>query len=55
MFFKVPRTQYKEDKLEKGLKFFDDLLGQSWAVGNEMTVADVALVASISTIEVFSK
>jgi len=55
MFFKIPRTEYKENKLHVGLKFFEDLLKDSWAAGDSMTVADVALVASISTIEVFSK
>eukprot|EP00102_Acyrthosiphon_pisum_P025075 XP_016662285.1 PREDICTED: uncharacterized protein LOC100574427 [Acyrthosiphon pisum] len=51
MFFKIPRTEYKEKKLQVGLKFFEDLLRDSWAAGDSMTVADVALVASISTIK----
>ncbi|XP_029345032.1 uncharacterized protein LOC100168923 isoform X2 [Acyrthosiphon pisum] len=42
------------DKIHKALKFLEEILKKSiWTAGNIMTVADFALVASISTFEAF--
>jgi len=51
----VPKSDDKEKKIHEALGFLDIFLGSStWAAGNSLTVADIALVASISTFEVCS-
>jgi glutathione S-transferase len=44
-------AQYK--KLEEAYEIFDKLLeGQTWAAGDHLTIADFALVATVSSLEV---
>lgn len=43
----------KLTKIEEAFKFFDTFLeGQEYAAGNELTVADLSLVATVSTFDV---
>jgi len=49
------KTDEKEQKLHDALGFLETFLGSNdWVAGDSMTLADMALVASISTFEVFS-
>ncbi|XP_045612808.1 glutathione S-transferase 1 isoform X2 [Procambarus clarkii] len=42
----------KLEALQEALTWLDDFLdGHSWAVGNSLTVADIVLVATVSTVE----
>jgi|GEM_PF-6097902 len=52
MFGGAPLDASKQEKLEQALEFLNTFLeGQNWAAGANLTIADLALVASISTIE----
>lgn len=43
----------KYSKLESGIQIFDKYLeDRTWAAGDNLTIADFALVASVSSIEV---
>lgn len=43
----------KKAKIEEALKFLDIFLeGQEYAAGNELTLADLSLVATVSTLDV---
>jgi glutathione S-transferase len=43
----------KYSKMELGFQTFDKYLeNQAWAAGDHLTIADFALVASVSTVEV---
>jgi len=54
IFAGVPKSDDKEKKIHDALAFLEIFLGSSaWAAGDSVTVADIALVASISTFEVF--
>lgn len=53
IFAGVPKSDDKEKKIHDALAFLEIFLGSSaWAAGDSVTVADIALVASISTFEV---
>ncbi|CAH1126818.1 unnamed protein product [Ceutorhynchus assimilis] len=52
-FAGVPLDPAKLEKINEALKFLDTFLeGQTYAAGDSLTVADLALVASISTFDV---
>nr|AFM78644.1 glutathione S-transferase delta 1 [Aphis gossypii] len=52
IFAGVPKSDDKEKKIHDALAFLEIFLGSSaWAAGDSVTVADIALVASISTFE----
>ncbi|VVC40045.1 Thioredoxin-like fold,Glutathione S-transferase, N-terminal,Glutathione S-transferase, C-terminal- [Cinara cedri] len=52
IFAGVPKTDEKEKKIHDALAFLEIFLASSdWAAGDNVTVADLALVASISTFE----
>lgn len=45
----------KLQKIEEAFKFFDTFLeGQEFAAGNELTLADLALVSTVSTFDVMN-
>ncbi|KAF5279673.1 hypothetical protein FQR65_LT15308, partial [Abscondita terminalis] len=53
MFAGASYDPEKLSKLKDGVKIFDTLLeGHEYAVGNNLTVADLSLVATVSTIDV---
>lgn len=53
LFAKAPADAEKKGKLESALGFLDTFLdGQAYAAGDNLTLADISLVATISTIEV---
>ncbi|XP_060880751.1 glutathione S-transferase 1-1-like [Metopolophium dirhodum] len=53
LFNKQLKTKDKEQKLHNALGFLETFLGSNdWVAGDSMTLADMALVASISTFEV---
>lgn len=52
LFAKAPANPDNLKKMEDAVGFFDAFLeGKEWAAGNKLTVADIALVATISTYE----
>uniref|UniRef100_A0A0A9XGG7 Glutathione S-transferase 1, isoform D n=1 Tax=Lygus hesperus TaxID=30085 RepID=A0A0A9XGG7_LYGHE len=52
IFGGAPYDEEKAKKLDEAFKFLDGYLGKSeWAAGGNLTVADLALVASVSTAE----
>jgi len=52
MFGGAPADPAKMEKLEEAFAFLNTFLeGQSWAAGSNMTIADLALVASVATVE----
>lgn len=52
MFGGAPADPAKMEKLEQAFEFLNTFLeGQTWAAGANMTIADLALVASVSTAE----
>jgi len=52
IFAGVPKSDEKDKKIYEVLEFLEIFLGSSaWAAGDSVTVADFALVASISTFE----
>ncbi|BES94430.1 unnamed protein product [Nesidiocoris tenuis] len=52
IFGGAPYDEEKAKKLDEAYKFLDLYLGQSeWAAGDNLTIADLALVASVSTAE----
>eukprot|EP00102_Acyrthosiphon_pisum_P025074 XP_016662284.1 PREDICTED: glutathione S-transferase 1-1-like [Acyrthosiphon pisum] len=53
LFGKELKTKDKEQKIHDALGFLETFLGSNdWVAGDSMTLADMALVASISTFEV---
>nr|AFM57707.1 glutathione S-transferase D6 [Acyrthosiphon pisum] len=53
IFRGILKTAEVEDKIHEALNFLEEILEKStWTAGNTITVADFALVASISTFEV---
>jgi len=49
------KTEKKEKLLQEAIGFLETFLKNSnWAAGDSMTLADISLVSSISTFEVFS-
>lgn len=53
LFGGAPSDEAKKTKFEDSLQFLEKFLeGQTWAAGSSMTIADLSLVASISTFEV---
>ncbi|KAL0832361.1 hypothetical protein ABMA28_001793 [Loxostege sticticalis] len=52
IFAEAPADEAKYKKLEEALKFLDNFLeGQKYAAGPELTLADLVLVISVSSIE----
>nr|QGZ00472.1 glutathione S-transferase delta3 [Glyphodes pyloalis] len=52
LFAGAPADEALLQKLEQGLKFLDTFLeGQKYAAGSELTLADLSLVATVSTID----
>ena len=53
IFGGAPHDKEKDKKLDEALGFLDGFLGKTeWAAGDSMTLADLALLASVTTIEV---
>ncbi|XP_077286219.1 glutathione S-transferase 1-like [Arctopsyche grandis] len=53
LFGGAPADEAKKTKAIEALQFLNTFLeGQAWAAGNNMTIADINLVATVSTIEV---
>jgi len=53
LFAKAPLNPDNFKKMEEAVEFLNTFLdGHKWVVGNHMTVADIALVATISSYEV---
>lgn len=53
MFAKAPADPEAFKKIEAAFEFLNTFLeGQEYAAGDSLTVADIALVASVSTFEV---
>lgn len=52
MFGGAPFDQAKKEKLDEAFQFFNTFLeGQSWAAGQNLTIADISLAASVATCE----
>jgi len=53
-FYGIEKTKERENQIHEALEFLEESLKKTkWAAGNSITVADFALVASISTFVVF--
>lgn len=53
MFAKAPADPEKMKKLEEAFQFLDKFLdGQDFVAGNSLTIADLAVISSVSTAEV---
>ncbi|XP_035891702.1 glutathione S-transferase 1 isoform X2 [Anopheles stephensi] len=53
LFAKQPAVPEKEEKMKEAVGFFNTFLeGQDYAAGNDLTIADLSLAASIATYEV---
>lgn len=53
MFGGAPFDEEKKKKLDEAYVFLDKFLeGDKWAAGDNYTLADIALAASVSTAEV---
>lgn len=53
MFAGVPLDDTKTKKLEEAFEFLNTFLaGSNYAAGSELTLADISLVASVTTIQV---
>lgn len=53
VFGGAPVDPAKQQKVEEALEFLNTFLaGQTWVAGSNLTIADLSIVASISTIEV---
>ncbi len=53
MFAKVPVTDDKLQKLGEAFEFLNTFLaGSEFAAGDALTVADISLIASVTTIQV---
>lgn len=53
VYFNKPADESKIQPIKDSLKFLDGFLeGQEWSCGDNMTIADIALVATISTFDV---
>lgn len=51
-FYGAPADKDKRTKVEDALKLFDTFLeGQKYSAGPNLTIADLSLVASVSTFE----
>jgi glutathione S-transferase len=55
MFAGVPITEDKTKKLEEAFEFLNTFLADSeYVAGNALTVADISLVASVTSMQVCS-
>lgn len=53
LFAKAPADPQKKEKLDAALDFLNTFLeGQAYAAGEHLTLADITLLATVSTIEV---
>ncbi|KAF4522945.1 hypothetical protein B566_EDAN012640 [Ephemera danica] len=53
IFGGAPLDDGKKKKLEEALEFLDKFLdGQEWVAGNDLTIADISLVASVTTVDI---
>lgn len=53
IFNKAPKDQAKYESIGTALSFMEKILeGQSYVAGNNLTVADLSIVSTISTMEV---
>lgn len=53
VFAKAPKDQTKLEAVGTALSFLDKFLeGQDYVAGNTMTLADLSIVATVSTMEV---
>lgn len=53
MFAGVPLTEDKTKKLEEAFEFFNTFLaGSEFAAGGSVSLADISLIASVTTIQV---
>lgn len=53
LFGGAPADDAKKTKVIEALQFLDKFLeGQTWAAASNMTIADLSLAASISTLEI---
>nr|ANS53388.1 glutathione-S-transferase delta class 1 [Sitophilus oryzae] len=53
LFQGLPKEPSKLERIDEGMKFLDGFLeGQTYVAGKNLTVADLAILASISTFEV---
>ena len=53
MFAKAPADSEKMKRIEESYQFLDKFLeGQDFVAGNSLTIADIAIISSVSTAEV---